>query len=191
MLALATLVGVSRSSNPKAIDLGSFCRQALSLSGALPLTSLRRLASGFSALPDGDVSWSVQGSTVSVSGGAAETWLRLQASAVVPLQCQRCLQTMSEPLQVDRRMRFVRTEDEAARLDEELDDDVLVQPPRLDLFELLEDELILALPLVPRHTRCLEPLPMAQDDLTSAEADAPNPFAALAALRRNDDADRR
>ena len=80
-------------------------------------------------------------------------------------------------------MRFVRSEAEAERLDEVSDDDVLVLLPRLDLHELAEDELILALPLVPRHDDvCPEPLPMPIDDLPSEEP-APNPFAALAALR--------
>ncbi|MEO5732863.1 MAG: DUF177 domain-containing protein [Rubrivivax sp.] len=148
------------------------------------------MATGFSALPDGDVSWSAAGSTVPMAGGADAMWLHLRASAVVPLQCQRCLQTLAEPLRVDRRMRFVRTEDEAARLDEELEDDVLVLPPRLDLHGLLEDELILALPLVPRHERCPQPLPTPAQNAANDSAPAPNPFAALAALRKTDGADR-
>ena len=51
----------------------------------------------------------------------------------------------------------------------------------LDLPMLLEDELLLALPLVPRHDVCPEPLPRAFRD----EADAAErPFAALAALKQ-------
>ena len=88
---------------------------------------------------------------------------------------------MNEALRVQRRFRFVRSEEEALRLDEESEDDVLVLPARLDLLEFLEDELILALPIVPRHDACPSPLPLAA--LTSQEAPAPNPFAALAALR--------
>jgi uncharacterized protein len=87
---------------------------------------------------------------------------------------------------VDRRFRFVAGDDEAARLDEESEDDVLVLQARLNLLELLEDELILALPLVPRHATCPEPLlapaggePEGMPD----EEPAPNPFAVLAALR--------
>ena len=69
---------------------------------------------------------------------------------------------------------------EAAQLDEHSEDDVLALPQRLDLHELLEDELILALPIVPRHGVCPQALPLAA--VPEAEA-APNPFAALAALR--------
>ena len=79
----------------------------------------------------------------------------------------------------------MRGEAEAARLDEESEDDVLELPPRLDLHALVEDELILALPLVPRHER----LPGAAaraggTDAPEDDAPAPHPFAALAALRR-------
>jgi uncharacterized protein len=97
-------------------------------------------------------------------------------------------------LQVDRRFRFVRTEAEAARLDEDSDDDVLVLEPRLDLAELLEDEFILALPIVPMHDSCPQPLltpaqpglrpGVAAQDANATQAERPNPFAALAALRK-------
>jgi len=100
----------------------------------------------------------------------------------VPLQCQRCLQTMTQTLRVDRRFRFVRNEEQAAELDEESDDDVLALPTRLDLVALLEDELILALPIVPRHDSCPQPLPI-QPAAEADEEAAPHPFAALAALR--------
>jgi len=98
------------------------------------------------------------------------------------LQCQRCLQSVSEALSVARSFRFVRDEAAAAKLDEESEDDVLVLPPRLDLMELLEDEFILGLPIVPMHDECPKPL-VAPGAPSEVEEPAPNPFAALAALR--------
>jgi uncharacterized protein len=126
--------------------------------------------------------WRVQATLKPVTGGAPEMWLHLQATATVLLQCQRCLQDMTEALVVDRRIRFVRSEAEAARLDEESEDDVLALQPRLDLQSLFEDELILSLPLVPRHNSCPRPLlaPAVSDAVTEQ---APHPFAALAALK--------
>jgi uncharacterized protein len=53
----------------------------------------------------------------------------------------------------------------------------------LDLVSLVEDELLLALPLVPRHEVCPQPLPMSHGDDVQEEP-APNPFAALAVLKR-------
>ena len=47
--------------------------------------------------------------------------------------------------------------------------------------ELIEDELLLAMPIVPRHEVCPEPLVATVDELP--DDPAPNPFAALAALK--------
>jgi uncharacterized protein len=90
-------------------------------------------------------------------------------------------------LQVERRLRFVHGEDAAAQLDAQSEDDVLALTRALDLRELIEDELLLALPIVPRHEVCAEPLPVAIDAEADAPAGdpAPGPFAALAALKRD------
>jgi len=167
---------------PRIFDVKLLCRDAAQVEGSFALATMPRLASSLQGVPDTAVTWKALGSRRPVIGGEPENWLHLQAQALVPLQCQRCLQTYAQALRVDRRFLFVAHESQAERLDEELEDDVLVMPARLDLAELLEDELILALPLVPRHEDgCPLPLPLRADDL-KAEA-AANPFAALAALR--------
>jgi len=170
----------------RALDLPALCRHGQTLQGGQRLSTMTRLASGLFEAPaaDGVVVWSAQGSLRPVAGGEAQMWLTLQAQTQVQLQCQRCLRPMAQPLAVDRRLRFVRDEKEAARLDEESDDDVLALPPRLDLAALLEDELILALPLVPRHEECSPPLHRSDEVAARSEDEAPHPFAALEALRR-------
>jgi uncharacterized protein len=171
-----------RALDPGALDVMALCNAGAALQGRLPLAGMQRLADSLCAASDGSAPWQVRGSLAPVQGSEAEVWLELQADAEVPLQCQRCLQPMVEQLQVRRRFRFVRNEEQAARLDEESEDDVLVLPQRLDLHALLEDELILALPLVPRHGSCPQPLAQPADPL-DVEATAPNPFASLAGLR--------
>ena len=168
--------------DPRTLDVPALCKNAGTLQGRWPLAGMQRLAQSQCGATDGHVTWQARGSLLAVMGGAPELWLELQAQAAVPLQCQRCLQVLVEALDVQRRFRFVRTDEEAARLDEASEDDVLVLPPRLDLYELLEDELILALPIVPRHGDCPQPLPMVAQELQGEEP-APHPFAALAALR--------
>lgn len=178
----------SRNKGPDihALDLPALCRHGEALHGQLPLAALTRLAEGLFHAPGADdqVTWSVQGSLLAVAGSEAQMWLALQAQTQVRLQCQRCLQALVHALTLDRRLRFVRDEDEAARLDEESENDVLALPPRLDLHALLEDELILSLPLIPRHELCSEPLPLGDQEAADADDEAPHPFAALAALRR-------
>lgn len=176
-----------RVTDPRRIDVHAYAAAAASLSGEMAQRELARLSEGLLALP-GDtlpppVHWSAAGEQRTAAGGGTQTWLRLRADTAVTLQCQRCLQPMTQALVLDHAFRFVDGEDEAARLDEDGDDDVLAASRSFDLIELLEDELILALPLVPRHEVCAQPLPTgAADD--GADAPAENPFAALAALRR-------
>ena len=172
--------------DPRAIELLAFCRNGDTVQGEWPQAGMARLAESLATVaPDAPaIPWSASGQLRPVAGGEAEVWLHLTATTTVQLQCQRCLQNMSQALQIDRRFRFVRGEAAAARLDEASEDDVLELPPRLDLHALTEDELILALPLVPRHERCPAPLPLRDDTDVPEEAPAPNPFAALAALRR-------
>ena len=59
-----------------------------------------------------------------------------------------------------------------------------------DVVSLIEDELLLALPPVPRHETCPHPLPMsAEADGFAAENEAveekPHPFAKLAAMKKS------
>lgn len=175
------------SLDPHHLDVRSFARDAGALAGLWPLHSLQRLsASCEPALADAampPVTWSATGEMRAVVAGPAQTWLHLEVDATVRLLCQRCLLPLQEALSARRSFLFVSDEAEAARLDEELDDDVLVLSRSLDMTALAEDELILALPLVPRHERCPEPLSAPVDSLAGAGV-RPNPFAALEALRR-------
>jgi uncharacterized protein len=133
------------------------------------------------------VRWHAVGSLRKV-GGEDQVWLRLQAGADVVLQCQRCLLPMTLPVEVDRHFRFVADEDTAAVLDDEIEDEVLVLARSLNLRDLVEDEMLLALPLVPRHDVCPESVPMQFGDVEVVEEKA-NPFASLAILRKDKSGD--
>ncbi len=178
-----------RSFDPLKLDVGAFAREGASLEGEWPAQSLPRLAEA--AAPESDparwpaVTWSARGEIRTPKGGEPQTWLELSAGAQVALTCQRCLQPVREDLAVSRWFRFVKDEDQAAEMDMDSDDDVLALPRHLDLRELVEDELLLELPVVPRHEECPEPLPHANAEEEDAPQEArPNPFAALAALKK-------
>lgn len=170
------------------LDVSAFIAEAAQLSGQWSGASLDRLADLQTPPQDTplqDIHWQASGSRVPVAGGEAELWLHLQARGGVWLTCQRCLQPFTEALAIDRRLRFVRGEAAAEALDAEIEDDVLALSKSLDLRELVEDELLLALPIVPRHDVCPQPLPVplgespAPDDVPERE----NPFAALQRLK--------
>lgn len=176
------------AANPRRCDVAALARVGGSLQGVATRDDLPRLAASLESPADGAAAspytWQARGESRAVPGGPAQTWLHVHAGGTARLVCQRCLQPMDVPLVAERSFLFVADEATAARLDEEIEDDVLVLPRHLDLVELVEDELILALPLVPRHGECDEPLPVPADDPGAADADEPHPFAALAALKK-------
>ena len=177
----------SRDFDPFRLDVSAFAKAAGELAGRWPLLRLDRLTE--SALADalpadgGEVVWHARGEARPMRGGEVQIWLHTGATTDVPLECQRCLKAVDVPLAIERSFRFVHGEDAAAQLDTDSNDDVLALTSALDLRELIEDELLLALPLVPRHEVCPVPLvaPAEADDLVDEK---PNPFAALAALKR-------
>lgn len=177
----------AREFNPRRLDVRALAQDAVELDGEWPLNGFDRLVDSLAAGADlgGSVAWHARGFEVPVRGAGPQTWLALQARANVPLVCQRCLQVLVHNVSLDRRFLFVADEAAAAQLDGEIEDDVLVLSRELDLQALVEDELLLDLPLVPRHEVCPQPLlAPAEASGPVSEPEAPHPFAALAALRK-------
>ena len=194
--------------DPLRLDVAAFAADGAVLSGQWPGHTLTRLAELQVPPQDGplaDVSWRASGERRAVPASESELWLTLQVNTPVWLTCQRCLQPMPCALALDQRLRFVAGEAQAEALDADSDDDVLALSRSLDLRELAEDELLLALPLVPRHDECPQPLPVAiglesdegepsaagdephgvGSDPSASEA-RPNPFAVLRSLRKSE-----
>lgn len=167
------------------LDVAAFARAGQVLEGADPLSVFERLMQETSR-PDGvQVHWSVRGEQRRDAADQAQTWLHLTARLTIPLICQRCMEPVNESLDVQRTFRFVSTEAQAESEDDESEEDVLALSREFDLQALLEDELLMALPLVPRHEVCPTGVRLAiqDDDFEAASAEKPNPFAALAGLK--------
>ncbi|NLX16947.1 MAG: DUF177 domain-containing protein [Ramlibacter sp.] len=182
--------GGSRAAPPfsaRHLDITAFAEAGARLADETVLSHYLRLAD---VVQDGDqmtpVRWQTQGSMVPVLGGSPEIWLELEAEAELPMQCQRCLEPMRQRLEVSRRFRFVQDEATAEMLDDELEDDVLVISRDFDLQALIEDELLMELPVAPRHEVCPQAprMQVQTADFREEEAEKPNPFAALEALKK-------
>ncbi len=132
------------------------------------------------------VVWSAVASQTVRPAGEALVHLRLRAHVDVTRACQRCLEPIKMPLDLDRRLRWVHGEAVAERLDADSDEDVLALVPAVDLVELIEDELLLALPVVPRHDQCIDLAALGGGSAGNDAdlGDAPNPFQVLASLKR-------
>lgn len=106
-----------------------------------------------------------------------------QLETGLALQCQRCLQAIDTPVRLEFRLLIDASDDlvEASGLDSVYSDDGFI-----DIVEVVEDELILALPLVALHEdeSCHQHWQAAEVD--SAEAVKENPFSVLKQLKTTD-----
>jgi uncharacterized protein len=171
----------ARRPDPTRLDVAALATGGASLSGQWAASDLGRWHA-MQTPPPGvtePVQWSVRGEQRHATGRPTQTWLHLHAQTVAWPTCQRCLQPFSEALVVDRALRFVDGEAQAEALDADTEDDVLALAPALDLRALVEDELLLAWPIVPRHAKCSAPAHRAGDD----GAPVGGPFAALTSLK--------
>ena len=99
------------------------------------------------------------------------------------LECQRCLETMLFAVNSKVELAFIEGLDEAESLPEELDP-YLVNNGQVELRDLIEDELLLALPQVPMHPQgeCVSDMGEQPDEKPVMERESP--FAVLAELKR-------
>jgi uncharacterized protein len=172
----------------RALNLPAVAPQGLSLSGQTEVGELARLleelepaaAASTAASTVAPIAWQAHLQWRQAAGASAQLWLHLQARAQLPLGCQRCLAPVLEAIEIDRWFRFVESEEVALAEDDDCEEDLLVLQPQFDLLNLLEDELLLDLPLVPMHERCPGSAPALDQPEGAAK---PNPFAVLAGLK--------
>jgi len=178
---------MSRNFQPQRLNLQALAQDGQPWSETTPLQDLQRLAEEAQDLaPDAVVAWQARAELRPQSGAEDQVWLHLTAHTSVPLTCQRCMAAVSTALEVEQWYRFVESEEVAMAEDDESEEDLLVMLPQFDLLTLLEDELLMALPLVPMHESCpVTPVFSAGDPAVEADQAKPNPFAVLSQLKKN------
>jgi uncharacterized protein len=162
----------NRSRLKKVSDAFAFAREGRVLEGTLPVLELERLHDLLVGVA-GEVSFRLEGH----KGKRGESMLHLEVSGVIPLACQRCLEAIPHELDVDCLLELVPEGTDLSQ--DELEDDTrdfLPVASELYVAELVEDEILLALPVAPRHEKC--GLPGAAD-----AGERINPFATLSGLK--------
>jgi uncharacterized protein len=176
---------MSKPFNPRRLDVKSFAEEGAVLGGEEALREhVRLLAESQGRGADRPLAWSATGEVRNPRHVAPEIWLHLKASALMSLTCQRCLAPVDVPVSVDRAFRFVRDEETAAAQDDESEEDVLALSRDFDLMELVEDEMLMELPLAPRHETCPPVHVVVEDEsFEGSSARHENPFAVLGQLK--------
>lgn len=111
--------------------------------------------------------------------------LHLKIKGKIHLSCQRCLGKLSHTIDLQTFLVLVKTETELDQADADDTTDAVLATPDMDVISLIEDEIILSLPISPCHTdgECsLQELESIEDSLTTKQS--AHPFAALLALKK-------
>jgi uncharacterized protein len=167
------------------LDVRRFAEEGAALSGEDKVGTFARLMAETEGRgADLPVRWSAQGEMRDVNRRSS-AWIHLEAEASLPLICQRCLAPVDIKVAVDRSFRFVSDEATAASEDDESEEDVLAESRAFDLVELVEDELLMDLPVAPRHVICpvLPQFSASDAGFEAAQAKRENPFQVLAKLK--------
>ncbi|MCL2075100.1 MAG: YceD family protein [Betaproteobacteria bacterium] len=161
------------------MDLWRFAREGGCLEGSIPLSAFLRLEDSL-LHTEGEIFFRAQGEITGMQSSGKQARLSVSVSGELPLVCQRCLSLVCVTLRIESRLALVDEKNALAK--EEMEDETLDFLPvahgkegHRSLEELVEDEILLALPSAPRHDECALP--------GAKEMEAPHPFAALAACK--------
>ena len=164
---------------PQFVDARKMANQGIELHGIVPASKLERLQQATTLADKGiDVNLSFhvdEERHLLVTGDIA---------AVVNLQCQRCLGDVEFSVVTDVTVAIVAGEEQAKALPGRLDP-WLVTDASADLYNLIEEEILLALPMVAYHqNQCLdEDLYSAGEEESGQESKSDNPFSVLEQLK--------
>ncbi|KRG40632.1 hypothetical protein ARC78_12430 [Stenotrophomonas pictorum JCM 9942] len=163
---------------PELLDAWRMVAARRCFDGQVPLSELTRLQ-GLIADAEGQCRYALEfgrDDTLQVA------YVELSIDVELPLVCQRTMQRFLLPVSVKQRLGLIRDEDEESALPPDYEALLVPEDGNLRPLDLVEDELVLAVPVVP-----LSPGSEAVEKdwfATDAELSKANPFAALAALKK-------
>jgi uncharacterized protein len=155
------------------IDSLEFARSGQQLQGAIAVAQLARLTDSLFDT-GGNLKFALSG------GLDAEhrPRLNLKVEGAINLRCQRCLDSLAYPVEVESSLLVLtgKAGGETAEFDEL---DGIPADPHTDVWALVEDEVLLAIPIAPRHAegQCSAAMKTTPDG-------TPSPFAVLAKLKQ-------
>ena len=181
---------MSANTFPAQIEPFKWAEQGFKWSGQLPLSRFVRIArEAVGSIDDQLINIDCK---LSMDAYHRIAWLDGHVETKVPMECQRCLETVEIELVSSFHLALVDDESMIERLDEDADFIVLGEseattkgdydaPATADLLALIEDELLLLVPLSPKHEFCEHKHQPAIEEVVEEKRD--NPFDVLAALK--------
>ncbi len=161
---------------PQSVAVSTAVAQRQAYRGELPVYGLARLRS---LLADDAGTLRVD---LQADAARGQELLTGTIDAGLMLVCQRCMQPFAWPLHVDLDLRLVRSDAEEEAVLQQADP-YRVEDDRLPLHELVEDEALLSLPMLPRCESCENAAQRLPEDPTAVNVQSrdqvQNPFAAL------------
>jgi uncharacterized protein len=169
--------GTSKHSIPRRIEPRKFAQQGIRLRGKVPVAELTRLREAGVLVDEveGDLEFSLDEQRERVVRG----FIRLRAM----LPCQRCLELMPLDLRCDVHVAMVRDEEASRDLPSSYDPWV-VADEEADVYDLIEEEILLNLPYVAYHDyACVSLGVESLEKAVDVQPDKKNPFQVLASLK--------
>lgn len=157
-------------------------RQQSPVQGICAVSALSRLSEALlalgcttTALASATVHYTLQSLPPRMFGEQRLPMLSLQVSTTLPLLCQRCFEAM--PQAIDLTLTFAVCDTPSEALLDEDEIDWLETNDALSVEMLVEDEVLMALPIAVRHEQACAPVQL-------SAGEKPNPFAVLKQLKR-------
>ena len=142
--------------------------------GTLPLAAFTRLR-GSLVDTEGECRFTLEFGRDAMN----QAFVEVRADADLPLQCQRTLERYLQPVKVMQQLGLITSEAQEDALPEGMEPLLVSESAELRAIDLVEDELILALPVVPINPESSLP----ETVWPLEDEQKPNPFAALSALK--------
>lgn len=166
---------------PKFIDPFALAEKNASLEGIISVKEFGRL-SELLFRQDGEIAVKLH---FSKDGGFSG--LRGHISASLKLKCQRCLESFEYPVDAELNLGIVNSLERADKLPESVDPLILLDQDKVLLNDIIEDELLLNLPIIPKHEYDCSPLTgkgQQQEIKNKTNSVAESPFSRLAELMK-------
>ena len=166
---------------PPHVDPRKLADRGTTLQGEVLLADLERLCD-----PLADNLGTVQAKFVFERDEQRAVVIHSAIDVEVKMVCQRCLELVTFPIHSECSYAVVKEGANTQSLPKGYDVLELGEDP-MDLLALIEDELLLALPIVPTHDpkECQPPADLNESEPSEDEVTRSNPFSVLAQLKRD------